>query len=96
MIIWGGSRGGTPFNTGARYIPSTDSWTATSQTNVPEARTYHTAVWTGTEMIIWGGTSGSTYYNNGGRYNPMSNTWSSTTSTNAPSARAVHTAVWGW
>jgi N-acetylneuraminic acid mutarotase len=94
MIIWGGSRGGSPFNTGARYTPSTDTWTATSQTNVPEARTLHTAVWTGSEMIIWGGIAGSTYYNSGGRYNPMSNTWSSTTSTNAPSARWAHTAVW--
>ena len=94
MIIWGGSRDGTPFNTGARYTPSTDSWTATSQTNVPEARTYHTAVWTGTEMIIWGGTSGSTYYNNGGRYNPTTDSWTATSNVSAPNARAVHTAVW--
>ena len=32
-----------------------DTWTATSTTNAPEARYYHTAVWTGSEMIVWGG-----------------------------------------
>ena len=34
-------------NTGGRYNPSTDSWTATSTTGAPTARTAHTAVWTG-------------------------------------------------
>ena len=34
-----------------------DTWTATSTTNAPAARSRHTAVWTGSEMIIWGGTS---------------------------------------
>ena len=43
------------FNTGGRYNPSTDSWTATSTTNAPAARFVHTAVWTGSEMIVWGG-----------------------------------------
>ena len=42
-------------NTGGRYNPSTDSWTATSTTNAPAARVVHTAVWTGSEMIVWGG-----------------------------------------
>ena len=42
-------------NTGGRYNPSTDSWTATSTTNAPAARGVHTAVWTGSEMIVWGG-----------------------------------------
>ena len=47
----------TILNTGGRYNPSTDSWTATSTINAPTARDYHTAVWTGTEMIVWGGYS---------------------------------------
>ena len=56
MIVWGGGADGpTYLNTGARYSPSTDSWTATSTTNAPDARTGHTAVWTGSEMIVWGG-----------------------------------------
>ena len=45
-------------NTGGRYNPSTDSWTATSTNNAPDARASHTAVWTGSEMIVWGGTDG--------------------------------------
>ena len=94
MIIWGGSRGGSPFNTGARYTPSTDSWTATSQTNVPDARAFHTAIWTGSEMIIWGGFDSLNSLNTGGRYNPASNSWIGTTTTFAPSPRWGHTAVW--
>jgi hypothetical protein len=37
MIVWGGGTGRS-FNTGARYNPSTDSWTATSTTNAPAGR----------------------------------------------------------
>ena len=54
MIVWGGEFSGYS-NTGGRYNPSTDSWTATSLTNAPSARDGHTAVWTGSEMIVWGG-----------------------------------------
>ena len=47
-----------------------DTWTATTLINVPSARVYHTAVWTGTEMIVWGGTPA--IYNTGGRYDDPS------------------------
>ena len=33
MIVWGGSF----LNTGGRYDPDTDTWTATSTTNAPLA-----------------------------------------------------------
>ena len=70
MIVWGGGAGGGPtyFNTGGRYNPSTDSWTATSTTNAPDARGGHTALWTGSEMIVWGGLNDSGDLNTGGRY----------------------------
>jgi hypothetical protein len=58
MIIWGGSfleNGYHYFNTGGRYDPATDGWTATSTTSAPAARWHHSAVWTGSEMIVWGG-----------------------------------------
>ena len=56
MIVWSGFVSGIGYvNTGGRYNPSTDSWTATSPTNAPAGRYYHTAVWTGNEMIVWGG-----------------------------------------
>src|SRR5205823_13893722 len=58
MIVWGGTYyflGYFDLNSGGRYNPGTDSWTATSTTNAPTARESHTAVWTGSKMIIWGG-----------------------------------------
>jgi len=94
MIVWGGQGPLPPpgfFNTGGRYNPSTDSWTATSTINAPEARGYYTAVWTGSEMIVWGGYP---YTNTGGRYEPGTDSWSATSLTNAPEARGYHTAVW--
>ncbi len=58
MIVWGGWAGDYPdyFDTGGRYDPATDTWTATATGGAPPARYDHTAVWTGTEMIVWGGT----------------------------------------
>ena len=40
MIIWGGHDPvpNVPVNTGGRYNPGTDSWTATSTNNAPEPR----------------------------------------------------------
>jgi N-acetylneuraminic acid mutarotase len=95
MIVWGGygCDGNCVSNTGGRYNPSTDSWTATSTTNAPEGRIYHTAVWTGSEMIVWGG-GGGLGLNTGGRYNPATDSWTATSTTNVPGARFSHTAVW--
>src|SRR2546423_14822720 len=89
MIVWGGNNMGSCFNTGGRYNPSTDGWTATSITNAPEARRSHTSVWTGSEMIVWGGDAfpGFITFNTGGRYNPSPDSWTATSTTNAPSAR---------
>src|SRR5882724_11166081 len=67
MIVWGGNTNAypysTPFNSGGRYNPATDSWTTTSTTGAPDARYSHTAIWTGSEMIIWGGSNGVSYFN---------------------------------
>jgi N-acetylneuraminic acid mutarotase len=94
MIIWGGENN-IMLNTGGRYNPSTDSWTATSTSNLPSARVTHTAVWTGSEMIVWGGfVNGPSYLNTGGRYNPSSDSWTATSLTNAPAGRDAHTGVW--
>ena len=83
----------TVLNTGGRYNPSTDSWTATS-TIAPAGRWGHTAVWTGSEMIVWGGGANGTDLNTGGRYNPSTDSWTATSTTGAPAARFFHTAVW--
>src|SRR5438552_2557418 len=97
MIVWGGITSGpnpTYFNTGGKYNPGTDSWTATCTTNAPAARADHTAVWnlTGTQMIVWGGFGPSVVLNTGGRYGPDCSTATSTS--NAPTARSSHRAVW--
>jgi hypothetical protein len=95
MIIWGGvDQSFSDTNTGSRYNPSTDSWTATAIANAPAARDSHSAVWTGREMIVWGGTCPSFDFNNGKRYNPTTDSWTAMTQTNAPFARADQTAVW--
>jgi len=94
MIVWGGYTfisGSGYLNTGGRYNPGIDSWTATSTINAPTARFGHTAVWTGSEMIVWGGNFGD---NAGGRYNPGTDSWTATATVNAPTARSGHTAVW--
>ena len=44
MIIWGGGSGSTIFKTGGRYNPLNNTWTATSTTAAPGARSSHTAV----------------------------------------------------
>jgi N-acetylneuraminic acid mutarotase len=99
MIVWGGRSTDGYLNTGGKYNPAADTWTATSTTDSAEARVYHTAIWTGTEMIVWGGyryyDDGSyKYFDTGGVYNPVSDSWTATSTTNAPGARYVHTAVW--
>ncbi len=99
MIMWGGfNQNGDQthsLNTGGRYSPSTDSWTATAIANAPLGRSLHTAVWTGSEMIIWGGTNYPVGpLNTGGRYNPVTNSWTATSTVNAPFARESHIAVW--
>ena len=67
-----------------------NTWAATTTANAPSARSFHTAVWTGSEMIVWGGYSTNT----GGRYNPSTDSWTGTSLINAPAARGFHTAVW--
>jgi N-acetylneuraminic acid mutarotase len=58
MIVWGGQgQNFVRLNTGGRYNPDTDSWTGTSTTNAPSARSSHRVVWTGSEMIVWGETT---------------------------------------
>ena len=95
MIVWGGRNAvQTAFNTGGRYNPGTDAWTATTTNNAPEARVLHTAIWTGSEMIVWGGFDNGSYFNTGRRYHPGTNTWTATGTTNAPDGRYLHTAVW--
>src|SRR5437016_10610179 len=98
MIVWGGEDGEPQFHafdTGGKYGPATNTWTATSTTNAPNGRAVQTAAWTGSEMIVWGGIDENLLVlNTGGKYNPTSDSWTPTTTVNAPAARYQHTAVW--
>lgn len=96
MIVWGGwdNNSHVNFNTGGRYNPSADSWTATSTTNAPAGRLDFTAIWTGTEMIVWGGFANTGYFNSGGKYNPGTDGWIAISTTNAPVGRELPTGVW--
>mgnify|MGYP001611668976 CR=1 FL=1 len=95
MIIWGGQKapGGGCVNTGAKYNPFLDSWTAITLTNAPISRDWHSAVWTGQEMIIWGGGDGGSF-NTGAKYYPITDTWITISTTNAPISRGKHSAIW--
>ncbi len=98
-IIWGGQDMsiGSPSNKGAVFDNASEAWSATdtADPDTPDARQWHTAVWTGTEMIIWGGSDSSyNYLNSGARYNPATDSWQPMTTTDAPTARINHAAVW--
>src|SRR6266542_4391950 len=96
VIVWGGygCGGNCTLNTGGKYNPGTDSWTATSIVNAPVARWYHRALWSGNQMIVWGGTNGTNYLHTGGKYNPSADTWTATGILNFPLGRIAHTAGW--
>jgi len=100
-IVWGGCdislclSGDTYFDTGGRYDPDSDTWTSTDTSIAPQARSNHTAVWTGDEMIVWGGRISSGFsLNTGSRYDPILDTWTETDISESPSARSSHHAVW--
>jgi N-acetylneuraminic acid mutarotase len=96
MIVWGGQGCGSncTLNTGGRYDPTTDTWTATNATNAPVARFSHTALWTGSEMIVWGGSDRTNYLHTGARYNPSTDSWTLTSLVNVPLGRYAFVAVW--
>ena len=62
MIVWGGFNFSPPYflNTGGRYNPATDSWTAYQHRQRTYWGGFPTAVWTGSEVIVWGGTTTAT------------------------------------
>lgn len=97
LVVWGGfvhgSVGPSALDTGGRYDPAADSWSATPTEDAPVARYGHSAVWTGDEMIVWGGSNGGLLAT-GGRYDPSSGEWTEMISSGEPSSRIHHTATW--
>jgi hypothetical protein len=73
MIIWGGEKLGSNLNSGARYNPTNESWTATTTNGAPSPRYGGTVLWCGSELIVWSGCenipgSAITCPNTGGRF----------------------------
>jgi N-acetylneuraminic acid mutarotase len=107
MLVWGGStregnRSSKYFQDGARYNPTSDTWTPISRKSVPKGRILTRALWTGEEMVVWGGVNDAQtrgvgdlgrFVGSGGRYNPATDSWSGMPIDGAPSPRLT-SAVW--
>jgi N-acetylneuraminic acid mutarotase len=98
MVVWGGhfyaNQSDGYVRTGGRYNPTTDTWTPTSITDAPGARSHHSFIWTGSSIVVWGGRASGSPLGNGGRYNPVTDIWTLVSTSGAPSPRTSHAAVW--
>jgi N-acetylneuraminic acid mutarotase len=98
MIVFGGNDGNFTYNTGGRYNPVTDTWTALPATI--EKRSYHTAIWTGEVMVVAGGLfaipSGSPQQADVQIFDPVNSTWTKWNSNGMvrEAERDTHCAVW--
>jgi N-acetylneuraminic acid mutarotase len=102
VVVWGGLANDGGFgdsgrDTGARYDPVGDAWTATADGPLA-ARFEMAAVGTTDEMIVFGGRANddgaAPVFGDGARYDPASDTWTALPTAGAPSARYLPTAVW--
>ncbi len=88
MLVWGGAEGVgddlTSLDTGGSYDPESDSWTALSTVDAPEARVFHQGFWTGDRMLVWGGYVEAGNTPTGGLYDPTTDLWSATSVDGAP------------
>jgi hypothetical protein len=80
LWVWGGLaiEGRAALPDGARYSPSSDSWSPIATAGAPSPRHLQGACWTGTEVMVWGG-QGETALplDTGEAYDPNANTWRS-------------------
>jgi N-acetylneuraminic acid mutarotase len=78
MIVWGGDGG--PFvnigDTGGRYNPAINSWTAVTTSGFLNNKVGHITEWADTLMVAWNGKD------NSGRYNPLTDSWTGVTAFN--------------
>ena len=97
MIVWGGYDDASFLNTGGRYTPSSDSWTATSTGDeLPLApRSTHGGLDGDGDDRLGGSRQRQIPLEHRRRYNPATDSWTATsTGVNCPAARYDHTAVW--
>lgn len=97
MVVWGGGdvASTVDYNTGGRYDPSTDSWSAMATTGAPAGRRGAYGFWTGSRVLFYGGAD-----RNGNvsaavnLYDPVNDAWSVASSQAAPSARSDAVVSW--
>jgi N-acetylneuraminic acid mutarotase len=94
MLVWGGvssfDPGAVSRNDGALYDPTTDTWTAMTSNNPPQARYAHSVTWTGSKLFVFGGLSGistDSKMNNGSIYDLAADVWTPTSTASQPSPR---------
>lgn len=97
MIVWGGGDavGTADYATGARYEPTSGSWSAMSNTGAPGARRAPYGFWTGSRVLFWGG------FDRQGKpvqaaysYDPVNDVWAAAHTKDQPPA-LLHPTV-GW
>jgi N-acetylneuraminic acid mutarotase len=72
-----------------------DFWDNGALDDLPDRRSGHSAVWTGSEMILWGGShlgNWSTW--TGMRYQPATDSWTTMSTINAPPPRYGYKTIW--
>ena len=74
-------------NTGGRYSPGSNSWSAMAAAPLGSSFSGPRAVWSGNRMIAWLG-------DGGGRYDPATDVWQGISIDNAPPTSNGHTVVW--
>jgi len=93
LSVWGGKNSEGLLGNGSVYDPLADTWTAISNSNAPDKRTGHTAVWINGELLVWGGEGEPGVLNTGGRYSFAVDSWATLPTSAAPNARRGHSAV---
>lgn len=99
MVVFGGqtARSGNLTNVTGVFNPATNKWQTGSAVDVPAAREYHTAVWTGSKMVVFGGyesNSVAASIGSGGVFDPKTLKWTYEFRSEAVQGRYGHTAVW--
>lgn len=100
MIIWGGANDTVYYNDGAKFDPTKpddEAWVPLLEVSSTfKCRSFHTAIWTGSEMVIWGRETlnpSLSYLNDGAYYNYQNNYWVELPTTTL-SGRSQHSAIW--
>ena len=92
VIIFGGSAGnGAALGDGARYNPTTDTWTFLPNLNAPSARAFPAIVQGGDDIFVVGGAEDNTV---GARWRISDNMWRRITDTLAPGGLGAPIGIW--